>query len=372
MSFIASLIGFNLLILAHELGHYGVARCLGIHARTLSVGFGPTVLSWVGRHTQYRLCLLPIGGYVHFGAQAEVGQDQKRANYDGLSDVSRRKRMLVTLGGPLANVILAMLVYGGLFAGDSAVVYQFQREQTTHLSEVGPLAEAAGLRERDLIVSVDGRAVRSFGEVSRLVSKPASVMRLTVARAAQSRPLDLEPLSTRVDGLRLWWPRADERDARVVINLGDVANRARIIQDCKPTVGRFGGVTTMDSIRLGVGEAVWVVRVMGQLVGKWFDGTEKPAVQSVVKMTQASARSFERGWAWFLSLLALFSMNLAVLNLLPLPGLDGGRLSVDVLETVSGHQLPASVTRAIHGIGMLLLLGFIAVVMVKEVLDLLP
>jgi regulator of sigma E protease len=372
MSFIASLIGFNLLILAHELGHYGAARCLGIHARTLSVGFGPTVLSWVGRHTQYRLCLLPIGGYVHFGAQTEASQSQSRANHDGLSDVSRRKRILITLGGPLANVVLAMLVYGGLFAGDSAVVYQFQREQTAHLSAVGPLAEAAGLRARDLIVSVDGQAVRSFGEVSRLISKSTSNMRLTVARPAHLRPLDLEPLSTRVDGLRLWWPRADARDARVIIELGDRAARVRVIQDCRPMVGRFGAVTAMDSVRLGFGEAVWVVRVMGQLVGKWFDGTEQPAVQSVVKMTQASARSFERGWAWFLSLLALFSMNLAVLNLLPLPGLDGGRLSIDVLEAASGHRLPEPVTRAIHGIGMLLILSFIVVVMVKETLDLLP
>ncbi len=372
MSLVVSLIGFNFLILAHELGHYGLARALGIHAQTMSVGFGPTILRWVGRHTEYRLCLLPIGGYVRFGPKVDTDRANSAGHYDGLSDASRRTRMLVTLGGPVANVLVAVVIYAGLFAADSAVIYQFQREQTVHLSAVGAVAEAGGLKAGDFIVAVDGQPVRSFGEVTRIMSTVKSSMQLTLARASGDSRLHFEPMETRIDGLRLWWPRLYEGATKSVIALGDRTSRVRLIQDCQPTVGRFGGVTGMDSIRLGGDEAVWVIRVMGQLVGKWFDGTEKPAVQSVVKMTQASARSFERGWAWFLSLLALFSMNLAVLNLLPLPGLDGGRLFVDTLEAVSGHQLPEAVTRMIHAIGMLCLLVFIVVVMVKEFLDLLP
>lgn len=372
MSLVVSLIGFNFLILAHELGHYGIARALGIHAQTMSVGFGPTILRWVGRYTEYRLCLLPIGGYVRFGHESQDPASGGVGHYDGLTDASRRTRMLVTLGGPLSNVLLAIVIYTGLFAGNAAVIYQFQREQTAHLSDVGAVAQSAGLQPQDLIVAVDGQDVRSFGDVTRLLSKPQANMQLTIARTELNAPIEFEPLHTRVDGLRLWWPRVHQEARHIVLKLGDRESRIRLIQDCQPTVGRFGGETLFDALRLGTNEAIVVIRVMGRLVGKWFDGTETPAVQSVVKMTQASARSFERGWAWFLSLLALFSMNLAVLNLLPLPGLDGGRLFVDILEGVSGRALPSSASRMIHAIGMLCLLSFIVVIMVKEVLDLIP
>ena len=107
------------------------------------------------------------------------------------------------------------------------------------------------------------------------------------------------------------------------------------------------------------------------LISGWIAVETEPEIKSVVGMTKLSAESYEKGLHWFITLLALFSLNLAVLNLLPLPGLDGGRLLVDGLEWISGKPLPPKLTFWIHGLGMLVILVFIIVVMASESIDLL-
>ncbi|MGB0647118.1 MAG: M50 family metallopeptidase [Bradymonadia bacterium] len=370
MSIIISLIGFNLLIVAHELGHYLVARGCGVHAHTVSIGFGPSILQWVGKHTQFRVCLFPIGGFVRFTSREQQQSDVLNARTDGLDHVSATKRILITLAGPAANVGLAVCVYSSLLMFDAAVVYRFQREQTTHLAQVGSIASAAGLRDNDLIVKVDGTSVRSFRDVAKLIVSDRPVSVLTIRREPGGRQVERRVENTRVDGLTLWLPESTEHATTLTISLGDRESRLEVLSDVEPSVARFGTTSVWRAFTLGLQETYDVTRAMGRLVGRWFDGTVAPEVQSVVRMTQVSARSFERGWSWFFSLLALFSMNLAVLNLLPLPGLDGGRLLVDVLESVSGRRLPPHFSRLMHAVGMLILLGLIAVVMVKEILDL--
>ena len=223
---------------------------------------------------------------------------------------------------------------------DAAVVYRFQREPTAYLAQVGSIASAAGLRKNDLIVEVDGKSVRLFRDVAKSIASVRASSVLTIRREPAADRVKRRAAKTSVDGLMLWLPESADRTVTKTIRLGDRQSRLAVLSDVQPSVARFGTTSVWRACELGLQEAFEVIRAMGRLVEQWFDGTVAPEVQSVVRMTQVSARSFERGWSWFLSLLALFSMNLAVLNLLPLPGLDGGRLLVDLLESVSGRRLP--------------------------------
>ncbi len=362
-----SIIGFNVLILVHELGHFFAGRLVGLRAERVSVGFGPSVISWVGLDTEYRLALFPIGGYVKFPNPKTSSQWSEAL---GLKGLSYPARCFVTLAGPLANVILAIALYSSLFGTGTAVVYQFQREQTPHLGAVNSFAEAQGFKAGDLIVAASGKTIRTFGELRRILTSSSGPVTVHIARGKNGEAISFESLPTKIEGLNLRWPKASTSAAMITVVLDTEQSRRAFVAGVQPTVGRFGTHSIWRAVALGFDETLWVLKAMKNLVGQWRAGTQSPEVHSVVKMTQVSARTYERGWAWFLSLIALFSMNLAVLNLLPLPGLDGGRLLVDVMEWVSGKQLDERVSLVIHGVGITILLAFITVVMAREVWDL--
>ena len=189
MSVIASLIGFNILIVVHELGHYLAARLVGVRAERLSIGVGPTLVAWSGQYTEYRLALFPLGGYVWFPSNFYVHVGRRSYQDDGLRHLSRWARVLVVSAGPLANICLAIAVYTALFATDSAVIRHFQRTDSNHLGLVTKLDTPFGVQSGDFIVAVDGQTTTSFDQVIMRLSKAASRVRLDIARPpVPSRP----------------------------------------------------------------------------------------------------------------------------------------------------------------------------------------
>ena len=371
MSIVASLIGFNILILVHELGHYFAARCVGLRAERVSIGFGPTLMAWNGVHTEYRLALFPLGGYVRFPPNEAVYGTQRTYRDDGLRALGRWSRFFVISAGPLANVLLAFVAYAMLFASDSAVIYQFKRMDSNHLGAVQNEASRQGFKTGDFIVAVNERSTSSFDEVIDALSRSKQNTTVVVLRPSDPEALRFDSRRSRIGGLEEYWPEPSGDASRIVIVLLDRKAVLQFVSHVKPTVVRWGGTTQWQSIRHGGREIVAVLKAMQILISGWIAGETEPEIKSVVGMTKLSAESYEKGLQWFITLLALFSMNLAILNLLPLPGLDGGRLLLDGLEWISGRPLPPKLTFWIHGLGMLVILTFIVAVMASESIDLL-
>ncbi|MBV71901.1 MAG: hypothetical protein CMH52_11270 [Myxococcales bacterium] len=375
VSLILFIIGFNILILVHELGHFLAARFFGMKATRFSIGFGPALIRIHGKETIYQFALIPFGGYVQLEGLTRTDHRPRDGHISDRSTHALREyppwqRAIVMLAGPMANFLLAIVTYSFLFGSSTAVTYDWRHEGTQVIRDVSGAALAAGLKPYDSIESINGFPVRSFSELKKVVGKTAGqTLRVTIRRSPDGTP---PPMQTKVDaetGLTLSFPRIPNEWPSHVIEMKAEKTPKGYVLGISPDVVRFGAQSWSDAIRLGCIETWAVVRGMMRIVGRWFEGTEAVQLASVVKMADTGADTLKMGLEWFISFMAILSINLGVINLFPLPALDGGRLLFVGIEAVSRKAVPPLVESVIHGIGMLLLMILMVVIVVKEIME---
>ena len=308
------------LIFFHELGHFLVARSLGMGVSTFSLGFGPKLLTRRFGKTDYCLSLVPLGGYV-----ALVGEEEDAELPEGFTEgesFSRRppwQRLLVVAAGPLANILLAWLLCWGLaFTHGQAYLLP----DIGALEEGGPAAEA-GLRPGDSVVAINGVPVTDWISMSdNIAASKGAPLRMEVNRDGRNETVTVTPKA---------------------------ATRKTIFGEEEATwrVGiRASGKTA--STELGFGQsAVAGAKRTWEMVHLTWTGMVK-LVQRVVPLDQVGGpimiaqmvgQQAQEGLSSVLALTALISINLAVLNLLPIPVLDGGHIVFCALETVMRRPL---------------------------------
>jgi regulator of sigma E protease len=309
------------LVFFHELGHYLVARWFGVGAEVFSIGFGPEIAGWNDRRgTRWKLAAVPLGGYVRFVGD-ENGASQA-ADPESVADADRSRsfhlrpvwqRFLIVLAGPAANFLLAILIFAAFFAA-----FGVPRTPTV-IGGVQPnsAAAAVGLQPGDRIVRMAGQRVDSFEELSRIAAlRPAETVDLVVVRDAR-----ITQLRTRL-GVRT------ERD--------QFGQTYRIGQ-----LGVFAGGRVLEKVsplRL-IPEAVdyTVGLTRSIMTGLWQIISGRRSVEDLggpLKMAQIAGQQATLGFFEFVQLLALFSINLGFINLLPVPMLDGGHLLFYSVEAV--------------------------------------
>lgn len=314
IAFIAAL---GPLVFFHELGHYGVARLFKVPAESFSIGFGKEIFGWTDkRGTRWKVGALPLGGYVKFAGDADAVSSHGEAGDGDPSHFQNRpvhERFLIVLAGPVANFILAILIFAALFsivgvAQTSTVVREVVEESA---------AAQMGIEPGDRIVSIAGQATRQFDDVTRIVVlRPDETVEVVVER--------------------------DERQVALSGRLGAVQQVDQFGQEA--TIGRLG-VASADAQfdRLGpiaaMGEGVR--RTVGFTRFIW-DGvvqivTGKRSVRDLggpIKMAQISGQMWVLGLYSFVFLAAMLSINLGFINLLPVPMLDGGHLVFYTVEAI--------------------------------------
>ena len=173
VSLIVFLIGFNILIIVHELGHYLAARAFGMRATCFSIGFGPAIVRFHGKETIFQFALIPFGGYVQL--EGLTGKQTRGVGAAGDSTgpnfqrFAAWKRAIVILAGPLANLLLAVGVYSYLFGTHQAVTFDWKHQGTNVVREASGSSKKAGMRPYDVIESINGHPVRTFGEFARVI-----------------------------------------------------------------------------------------------------------------------------------------------------------------------------------------------------------
>ena len=310
---IAFLLAIGPLVFFHELGHYWVARWFGVGAEQFSIGFGHEVAGWTDkRGTRWKVGWLPLGGYVRF-----VGDMNPASQPDTTTEVAPElraisfhhkpwwQRFLIVLAGPVANFLLAIAIFAAFFAvfgmpRTPALVGQVQP---------GSVAASINLQPGDRIESIAGQEVASFEDMRRVVSlRPGERVTITFNRSGQRHEVD-----TRLGEQEI----TDEFGQKFRIGLLGVLGGERVLEDV-PALRIIPEATsyTFALTRSMIDGLVQIVT--GRRSTKDLGGP--------LKMAQIAGQQASLGAFAFIQLIALFSINLGFINLLPVPMLDGGHL----------------------------------------------
>ena len=336
-----AIVMLGIIVTVHEFGHYCVGRLCGIGIVEFSVGFGPRLLGWERKGIQYSLRAIPLGGYCAF-----VGEDERNDDPRAMNNQPVWKRFITVLAGPFMNFVLAFVVcaimLNAYFIAESfPIVDQVVADMP---------AAAAGLEPGDVILEVNGTAIPE-----------GSAGTLAVTQAMQMDDMT-QPIALVVErnGERLSYsinatPVTDAETGATRWQIGIVfASRTYNLGESLREAGSYMAETTrltLDALK--------------NLIFKG-EGLED-TVGTVGIITVVSQRARE-GMYMVLYLMFIISLNLGIMNLLPIPALDGGRLLFLIVEAIRRKPIPPEKEGTVHAIGMLLILGLFVVLTYHDIL----
>lgn len=339
LKILIAILVFGLLILIHEAGHYLTARRFGVAIREFSIGMGPKIVSKTSKKTgiAYSLRWIPFGGYV-----AMEGEDEESENVNALNRKPVWQRMIIMAAGAAMNLLLGFLLMTAMVLSSKALagttVLRFEDGVSTSVK--------AGLQTGDVIKKVNGHPVHIYYDMSyRVMRDGTSPVKLTVLRDGKTVEIENVTFPTTVEagtlyGMIDFYPALNEK------NFGNVIKHS--FWESVASVGLI-----WDSL-------------LDLLTGKV--GVEQ--VSGPVGVTQAIGEAVADGPNYFLYLVALISINLGVMNLLPFPALDGGRLVFQFIELIRGKPVNPEWEGYIHFAGLAILMIFMIIVTCKDVIGL--
>ncbi len=316
----AFVVVLGVLVFFHELGHYLAARWRGVRVETFSIGFGQALLSWRDRHgTTWKIAWIPLGGFVklHGQERPEDVSAEVRAGWiqgETFHEKSVLSRAIVVAAGPVANFLLAMVVFAALYVAVGRPV------TLPVVSEVMPDSAAAhaGLLPHDRVTVIDGQPVATFEALQKIVTAhPGQTVQMTIQRDGADLTLPVTPESHVVDGH--------------AAGLLGIKGGAIDYQHVSLGGALVGGVTqtwmiTAETVK-GLAQMVSGARGTDDLGGP-------------LRIAQLSGQVAQLGLASLVSFIAVLSVNLGLINLFPIPVLDGGHLMFYLAEAVRGRPLP--------------------------------
>lgn len=358
ISFVGFVLVLGPLVFLHELGHYLVGRWCGVKADVFSIGFGRELVGWTDkRGTRWKLSLLPLGGYVQFAGDMSP-TSKPTAEWLALPAAERNRtfqakalwqRALIVLAGPVTNLLVALVILSGFAMAYGKLVVP----PVVGVVQPGSVAEKAGIRVGDRIVALRGGAVDTFLDVKRLVAEhPGEPLGLVVERNGKRQALP------------------------VVAALRSDADRFGNVQK----IGFIGiGPASVQLVRVGPLQAVGEgARQMRDIVDTMVTGVvqivtgrrEVKELGGPIKIAKFSGEQLVSGWQPFVFFVALISINLGFINLLPIPVLDGGHLAFYAAEAVRRRPVSARGQEWAFRTGLALVVALMLIVTVNDVASL--
>lgn len=344
-----TLVGFALvlgpLVFVHELGHYLAGRLFGVRADTFSIGFGKELFGWTDRRgTRWKLAALPLGGYVQFAGDSNAA-GQPSADWLALPADERARtlpgrplwqRAVIVLAGPLTNLIVAVLILAGFALAYGTLV----APPVVGLVAQGSVAEKAGIKPGDRVVSLGGSTVDSFLAIRMTVSEhPGEPLALVLDRGGQRLNLMITP-AAKVESDRFG-------NSQSIGYLG--VGPASVVRQ---RVGPIGALAQgLDETRNIIGMTMTGI---GQIVTGRRDARE---LGGPIKIAKYSGEQLASGWQSFVGFIALISINLGFINLLPIPVLDGGHLVLFAIEAVRRKPVSQRGQELAFGTGLALVVA---------------
>ncbi|MBC8249914.1 MAG: RIP metalloprotease RseP [Anaerolineales bacterium] len=344
MTIIAFLLVFSLLVFVHELGHFTVAKLTGIRVEEFGLGYPPRLLTIARRgDTEYTINAIPFGGFVRM-----LGEEDP-SHPGSFAAKSKLVRATDLLAGPLMNVVLAflLLIGVGLLGFDIPI----GSVAIIGVAPGSPAAEA-GLQEGDTILSIDGLTVRNTYELSRYTrERLGEEVTLSVKRGEETMPVRLTPRRE---------PPANEGAMGVMIQTVDIVGADKLrysLWEAIPMAGRMVG-DVIATIFFGVAGMI--------------QGVIAPDITGPIGIAAVTSEIAKSGLVVLMRFTAFLSIQLAIFNLLPFPGLDGGRLAFIALEALrGGKRVTPEKEGLIHLVGLAILIGLMLIVSYQDIARLL-
>jgi membrane-associated protease RseP (regulator of RpoE activity) len=355
MSILAAIAVLAVLIFVHELGHFLAARLQGIYANKFSIGFGPILWKYQGEQTEYALRALPLGGFVGFpDDDPESGIPPEDPNL--LSNRPILDRVIVISAGVVANLLFAyfLLVTQVGFIGTPSLSYQPGVVVNDIASSLSSAAAKAGLKPNDVVMSVGGQELAAkatainelMDSIQTHVGQP---LNLKIQRGSELISIDVTPESgTSGKG---------QIGVKLAPNATVVRDRATGIVDAFVQ----GGQEFEKVIVLTVKGLAQIVTNFGETAGQ---------VAGPIKIVEIGANIANSDASGLIQFAALISINLAVMNILPLPALDGGQLAFLLIEALIGKPLPTKIQETVMQTGLALLLGLGVFLVIRDTANL--
>lgn len=430
----------GILILVHEWGHFIVARFFGVRVDVFSIGFGPRLFGWKRGATDYRVSAIPLGGYVRMAGQdlseIDAGEQKPTGAPDELMSKKRWQRALISLAGPVVNLIFPLVLLTGYFVvkGDPYPKYLDDPLVILRLPKDSPLAKV-GVQPGDRIVSLDGVSSPTWYTVeSELSKEPASrKFQITFQHNGEVRSAEVTTAGMQVPELLFGYTpnrpivgyleknkpayRAGIRRDDIIVSMNGqpLTNWQEMVTAIQNAAGKpiqvavLRGKQTISftvspvSDKNDQGETAWIIGIRpGQeysfrkvgpvqavvsasdftgrgtvqvvaIVGKLLTGkVAAKQLQSVIGIANEAGHAVQEGTFAVVSLMAALSLNLGILNLLPIPILDGGNILLLALEGIRRRDFSLSFKERFVQIGLVFLLVLFAYVMYNDVVRLLP
>lgn len=339
MKIIIAILIFSIIIIFHELGHFLLAKANGIRVNEFSLGLGPTIIGFTKGETTYSLKLLPFGG-----ACMMEGEDEESNDDRAFGKKSVWARISVVAAGPIFNFIMAFVFSFILLCNIG-----YDLPVLTDVTEGYP-AEAAGMQAGDVIVKMDNTNIHFFRDISSYTQfHPGETVVVTYERDGERYETELTPQYNEEYGYYMYGFVA-----------GGARHQGNVLETLKYSVYEVGYWinATLSSLKMLVGGQVSVNDMSGPvgIVNMIGDGYE-----------QSISYGFKTAFLQMLYISIFLSANLGVMNLLPLPALDGGRLFFMVIEAIRGKRVDPDKEGMVHFVGMMLLFAFMIFVMFNDV-----
>ena len=420
---LAFLFVLGVLIFVHELGHFLAARRLGVRVITFSLGFGPKLLKVTRGDTEYCISVVPLGGYVKMAG--ENPDDPRSGNPDEFMSRTKWERFQILIMGPAMNIILAVVVMAVVLAqGAEVPIYQDEPPVVGAVAPGSP-AEQAGVVRGDRILTVDGDAVDTWEDLFIAIgTRPSRDVQLSLLRDGQTRSLsvrtvsetryevgnigvlpDINPVVTSViagtiaekvglkagdvilaaNGERMVTrtqlieaiSRSGGREMELTIRRGEEELRIRATPQQEGDRGMLGFYlgeptksftpTPLEAVRLSVERNIEFSGLIFKTLGGLFVGETSPRqLMGPVAIAQLSGESAAAGWISLFTLMASISLNLGLLNLLPIPVLDGGHILIMALEGIARRDFSMAVKEKMLLAGFVLLMMLMVTVIYND------
>jgi regulator of sigma E protease len=335
----------TIVVFVHELGHFLVGRWCGVDVKTFSIGFGREIFGFNDRHgTRWRFALIPLGGYVKFSGDADASSAPDDEAVSRMSAQERARsfpaqslgeRAAIVAAGPIANFILAILIFAGIF------MFYGKQASPARVNTVFPNSAAAeaGFKTGDLVLTIDGKKIETFTDMQRIVAiNPDVTLDFTVDRDGKEIVLKAKP-------------KLDEHKDR----FGNLLRVGRLgitgLMDPPVRVGPFAALS------LGAAETWFVVDRTFSYIGGIVAGRESAdQLGGPLRIAQVSGQVASVSFTALMHLTAVLSVSIGLLNLFPVPLLDGGHLMFYLFEAIRGRPLSEKAQEMGFRIGLALVI----------------
>jgi regulator of sigma E protease len=345
MSWLVSLLVLSALIFFHELGHYMAARFMGVYVEVFSIGFGKKVYSFKKWGTEWAIATIPLGGYVKMKGQDD--SDPSKVSYDNDSYNSKTpaQRIFILLAGPFANFLLAFFLYFFIALGGpqilSPVIGQVVEDSPAHLAD---------LKTNDVIKEINGIKISTWKEMAKIIENADGSLSFKIERDGFQELKTLSPKITQTENM------FKEKIQKKMIGIGSAGVSHKLELSLGETLSYATEQTVFASTIIFTG--------LQKLITGDVPAKELGGVISIVKLTSDAT---DAGWMSVLFFAALISVNLGVLNLLPIPALDGGHIMFNLYEMITKHTPSEKVLINLTIAGWVILFGLMGLGLFNDI-----